>query len=145
VAEDDAVSRELLCSRLRRWGYEVTATQNGADAMAELEKDEGPIVAILDCMMPGMDGLEITRRVRALGRPAYIILLTACGNKENVVAGFAAGADDYLIKPLEKDMLQARIRTGARLMALLTSLAERDEALARAASRIQALEEKAEN
>src|SRR6185436_5815255 len=73
VAEDDPVSRELICARLTKWGYEIIVTQNGTEAMTELRKKDAPALAILDWMMPGMDGLEICRRVREVDRVLYII------------------------------------------------------------------------
>ncbi len=128
VAEDDAISRELLCTRLEGWGYEAISTQNGSDAIMALRKPDAPSLAILDWMMPGMDGLEICRRVREVDRQLYIIMLTARGTTENLVEGLGAGADDYLVKPFEKDELQARILVGARVMALQKALIDRGKA-----------------
>jgi phosphoserine phosphatase RsbU/P len=125
VAEDDAVSRELICARLEKWGYEVIITENGITAMMALRKKDAPSLAILDWMMPGMDGLEICRRVRDVDRVLYIILLTARGSKANLLEGLRAGADDYLVKPFDKDELHARILVGLRVMALQTALAGR--------------------
>jgi DNA-binding response OmpR family regulator len=136
VAEDDAVSRELICARLTKWGYEVIVTQNGAEAMTALRKPDAPSLAILDWMMPDMDGLEICRRIREVDRVLYIILLTARGSKENVVEGLGAGADDYLIKPFDKDELHARILVGLRVMALQAALADRVKELEAASSEI---------
>ena len=82
-----------------KWSYEVVATQDGAEAMSALRKSDAPSLAILDWMMPGMDGLEICRRVREVNKAIYIILLTSRGKKENVVEALRAGADDYLTKP----------------------------------------------
>ena len=91
----------------------------------ELRRKDAPSLAILDWMMPGMDGLEICRRIREVDRVLYVILLTARGSKENVVEGLSAGADDYLVKPFDKGELHARILVGLRVMALQTALAER--------------------
>ena len=124
VAEDDPVSREAICARLTKWGYDVVATQNGTDAIMALRKPDAPSLAILDWMMPGMDGVEICRRVREVDRQIYIILLTALGGTDNLVEGLGAGADDYLVKPFNKDELHARILVGQRVMALQTSLLE---------------------
>jgi DNA-binding response OmpR family regulator len=129
VAEDDPVSREVICTRLEKWGYEVIAARNGAEAMNELRKPCAPTLAILDWMMPGMDGLEICRRTREVDRTLYAIMLTACGSTENVVEGLGAGADDYLVKPVEKDELHARIRVGIRVMAERAEMAVRLSAL----------------
>jgi DNA-binding response OmpR family regulator len=124
VAEDDAISRGFICARLAKWGYEVVATQNGTEAMTALRSQDAPSLAILDWMMPGMDGLEICRRVREVNRRVYLILLTARGSKENVVEGLRAGADDYLTKPFDSDELQARILVGLRMMALQAAPSE---------------------
>jgi DNA-binding response OmpR family regulator len=107
--------------------------------MTALRKDDAPSLAILDWMMPGMDGLEICRRTREVDRVLYIILLTARGSKENVVEGLGAGADDYLIKPFDKDELHARILVGLRVMALQAALAERLKELEAAAAEISEL------
>jgi DNA-binding response OmpR family regulator len=139
VAEDDAVSRELIRSRLAKWGYKVTATRNGVEAMTELRKKDAPSMAILDWMMPDMDGLEICRRVREGDRMVYIILLTARGSKENIIEGLRAGADDYLVKPFHADELQARIVVGLRVMTLQQRLADQVKALQAAALKINSL------
>lgn len=125
VAEDDPVSRELICARLGKWGYEVVVTHDGAEAMTALRTKDAPSLAILDWMMPGMDGLEICRRVREASPSVYIILLTARGRKEDIVEGLNAGADDYLIKPFDKEELHARILTGLRVIGAQAALADR--------------------
>jgi DNA-binding response OmpR family regulator len=139
VAEDDIISRELICARLTKWDYEVVVTQNGNEAMAALRKKDAPSLAILDWMMPGMDGIDICRRVREADRSLYIILLTARASKENVVQGLTAGADDYLIKPFDKNELHARIFVGLRVMALQAALGDRVRALEAAAAEIKDL------
>jgi DNA-binding response OmpR family regulator len=125
VAEDDPVSRELICARLGKWGYEVIVARDGAEAMTALRTKGAPSLAILDWMMPGMDGLEICRRVRQVNPSVYLILLTARDRKEDTVEGLNAGADDYLIKPFDKDELHARILAGLRVIAAHTTLADR--------------------
>ncbi|MEA3187010.1 MAG: phosphoserine phosphatase RsbU/P [Chthoniobacter sp.] len=107
--------------------------------MTALRKHDAPSLAILDWMMPGMDGLEICRRVRDVDRVLYIILLTARGRTENVVEGLGAGADDYLVKPFDKDELQARILVGLRVMALQAALADRVSELEAASAEINEL------
>jgi len=144
VAEDEAVSRDLICTRLEKWGYEVIVTLDENEAMTELRKKDAPSLAVLDWMMPGMDGLEICRRVREVDRILYIILLTARGSKENVVEGLGAGADDYLIKPFNKDELHARILVGLRVMALQTALADRLKDLEAATAEIRKLKRQCE-
>jgi DNA-binding response OmpR family regulator len=130
VAEDDPVSRELICTRVAKWGYDVIVAQNGTDAMTVLREKDAPSLAILDWMMPGMDGLEICRRVREVNRVVYLILLSARGTKQDIVAGLNAGADDYLVKPFDKDELQARIIVGLRTMVRQAMLGGRAAELA---------------
>jgi DNA-binding response OmpR family regulator len=93
-----------------------------------LRKPDAPTLVILDWMMPGMDGLEICRRMREVDRQLYVILLTARGSKENLIEGLTAGADDYLVKPFDKDELQARILVGLRVMAVQSALASHAKA-----------------
>jgi phosphoserine phosphatase RsbU/P len=139
IAEDDPISREVIVSRLEKWGFEVVVTTNGTDAMTELRKKDAPKLAILDWMMPGMDGIEICRRVRDGERMLYIILLTARGSKENVIEGLTSGADDYLIKPFDKNELHARILVGLRVMKLQSELIERVKELEGASALIKDL------
>jgi DNA-binding response OmpR family regulator len=129
VAEDDPVSRTLISSRLQAWGYKVVVTNDGAEAMAVLRGGDAPSLAILDWSMPGMDGLEICRRLREVEKRVYIILLTAHGSKENMIEGLRAGADDYLVKPFHAEELHARILVGLRVMTSQGTLAERVHAL----------------
>jgi diguanylate cyclase (GGDEF)-like protein len=131
IAEDDAASRLLLTRVLVKWGYEVTATKDGAEAWVELQTKDAPHLAILDWMMPGMDGVDVCRRVRALEtlQPPYIILLTALGDKESVVTGLEAGADDYVGKPYDAAELHARLEVGRRLVELNEALLEAKYAL----------------
>lgn len=139
IAEDDPVSTELISTRLTKWGYDVVATKDGAEAMTILRGKDAPSLAILDWMMPGLDGLEICRRVRETKKTVYIILVTARGEKENVIEGLRAGADDYLIKPFDKDELRARILVGLRVMELQEALVRRVEELESAALEIRSL------
>jgi DNA-binding response OmpR family regulator len=140
IAEDDAVLRELICTRLTTWGYEVIEARNGMEAIMALRKKDAPSLAILDWMMPGMDGLEICRRIREVDRVLYVILLTARGSMENLIEGLGAGADDYLTKPFDKNELHARILVGLRVVASQAALVERVkelEARGRRASEIE--------
>jgi two-component system cell cycle response regulator len=124
IAEDDPVSRRVLQAHLSKWGYEVVVTRDGAEAWSLLQEDNPPSLAILDWMMPVMDGTEVIRRLRKRGASPYIyvLLLTAKGQKEDVVAGLEAGADDYLVKPFDAQELRARIRTGKRILDLQNEL-----------------------
>ena len=131
IAEDDAVSRRLLEAMLTRWGYEVTVTRDGMEAWEVLQGTDAPPLAILDWMMPGMDGVKVCRKVRQRGKEPYIylLLLTTKGRKENIIEGLDAGADDYLTKPFDPHELQVRLRTGMRIVTLQAELIEAREAL----------------
>jgi DNA-binding response OmpR family regulator len=139
IAEDDPVSREIISAAVSKWGFRSIVTQDGHEAMAAIRAEQGPVVAILDWMMPGMDGLEVCRRVRESGKPAHIILLTARAAKESLVEGLESGADDYLVKPFDKNELLARINVGRRILGLETSLANRVKELESALSEIHDL------
>lgn len=131
IAEDDEVSRRVLEGFLTRWGYDLVITRDGAEAWEALEKEGAPQMAILDWMMPGMDGLEVCRRVRQRGAESYvyILLLTARDQRQDVVAGIEAGADDYLTKPFDAGELRARLRAGRRILALQEALISARDAL----------------
>src|SRR5258708_8377448 len=118
VAEDDPVSRRALDVILRRWNYDVLAVADGAAAWDILQTEQAPKIAILDWMMPVMDGPEVCRCVQALDRPEppYLILLTARGSKEDMVSGFRSGADDYVTKPFDREELHARIKLCIRMI-----------------------------
>jgi CheY-like chemotaxis protein len=141
IAEDEHASRRLLEVTLRRWGHEVVVTVDGDQAWAALQRPEAPSVAILDWMMPGLDGVEICRRLRAQGSatPPYLILLTANTGRSDVVAGLEAGADDYMGKPFDHDELRARLIVAMRVVALRRKLAERVLELEVAMSRVKQL------
>ena len=112
IAEDDLTSRSMLAAVLKKAGHEITATVNGVEALAVLEQPGAPRLAILDWMMPEMDGLEVVRRIRAKSspQPPYLIMLTAKGEKADIIAGLDAGADDYVVKPFDLPELFARLR-----------------------------------
>jgi len=124
IAEDDPVARHVLRNWLQKWDYEVVAVENGLDAWQVLQQETAPKLAILDWMMPQMDGLELCHKLRGLERGAYyyVILLTAKGGKQDVVTGLDAGADDYLTKPFNLDELRARVRAGQRILDLQSAL-----------------------
>ena len=142
IAEDDAVSRRILETLLRKWGHEVTITEDGEAAWNVLREPEAPSLAILDIMMPGIDGLELCRRLRQLPNPIppYIILLTANHGVREIVKGIEAGADDYLTKPYDRDELRVRLQVGVRIVELQTSLAERVGQLEVALAQVKQLE-----
>ena len=105
IAEDDPVSRHVLEATLNRWGYEVEALAEGLSALERLIAADPPLIVILDWMMPGLDGVDIVRRLRAANTQVqpYIILLTTKSGTDDVVAGLSAGADDYVRKPFDRD------------------------------------------
>ena len=118
IAEDDRISRRLLERKLASWGYEVVSCTNGAEAWQALHRDDAPSLAILNWMMPGMDGVEVCREIRKQKHPGYtyIILLTARDRKRDIVEGIEAGADDYVTKPFNPHELKVRIRAGRRIL-----------------------------
>jgi two-component system cell cycle response regulator len=130
VADDDRVSRHILEKALKPWGYEVITVSDGKAAWEALQEEEGPRLAILDWMMPGLDGPDICRLVRQYVSPyPYLLLLTARDRREDLVAALEAGADDFLVKPFEHLELRARLRTGLRILELQDSLIAAREAL----------------
>ena len=131
VAEDDVVSRTLLVAILRKAGYDPIVTSNGGDAMTALRLQSKACVAIVDWMMPEMDGAEVSRRVRASGKPVHVIMLTSRDRKEDAFEALDAGADDYLVKPFDTGELLARVRAGMRTLEVHAVLTERAEALDR--------------
>jgi two-component system cell cycle response regulator len=131
IADDSLVSRHLLEATLRKWGYEVEVACDGEEALSLLQRDNAPAVAILDWMMPGLTGLEVCRRVRQRAREpyTYILLLTSKSQKEDLIEGMEAGADDYITKPFDQHELQVRLRAGTRLVDLQAELMAAREAL----------------
>jgi len=141
IADDDRVARQLLAQTLKRWGFDVTAVGDGAQAWDALQKADHTTLAILDWMMPELDGTEVLRRVR-LQRPLanlYLILLTALESRKDIVAGLDAGADDYMVKPFDPDELRARIQVGVRVLTLQERLADRVGELEAALSKVKRL------
>jgi two-component system, cell cycle response regulator len=130
IAEDDPVSRRMLEAFLKKWGYQVVTAVDGLDAVRILESDQAPALAILDWMMPGLEGPEVCQRIRAYpDRPyVYILLLTARSQRDDLLRGLESGADDYLTKPFDAQELRARLRVGQRILDLQNGLiAAREE------------------
>ncbi len=134
IADDDSVSRHFLQYYLEKWEYEVTAAHDGAEAWRLFEGGFFPMV-ITDWMMPEIDGPELLRRIRASQRPGYVyaILLSARSQKEDLVEGMEAGADDFLTKPFDRDKLRVRLRAGERIIRLEHRLRETQAALIQSA------------
>jgi len=131
IADDSIVSRHLLEATLRKWGYEVVVACDGLEALELMKRDNAPNLAILDWMMPGMTGLEVCDRIRQRAREpyTYILLLTSKSQKEDLIEGMDAGADDYITKPFDQHELQVRLRAGRRLVDLQAELLSAREAL----------------
>ncbi len=142
IAEDDAVTRRMLHVLCASWGFDVAAVADGLAAAEALEGEDSPPLALLDWMMPGLDGLEVVRRVRALEpvRPIYIIMLTARGGREEVIRGLLAETDDYIAKPFDHRELRARIRVGERVAQLQWALAERVAELEKVLGQVKSLQ-----
>jgi two-component system cell cycle response regulator len=131
VAEDNPVFQSMLRAMLVRWGYDPVIAQDGIEACKALEAPNAPRLAILDWMMPGLDGVEVCRRVRAACREpyVYILLLTGRTDSQDLVEGMEAGADDYLTKPFVAHELRVRLRAGWRILDLQSELLTAREAL----------------
>jgi DNA-binding response OmpR family regulator len=142
IADDDAVSRMILERTLCGWGHEVIAVSEGLLAWDILSQDDAPGIAILDWMMPGLEGPELCRRVRERARPlpTYLILLTARDASGDVVAGLDSGADDYVTKPFDRAELHCRVNVGLRMVALQRGLADRVRELEESLTRVKQLQ-----
>ncbi len=127
VVDDSRLQRRILVASLKKWGFQVLEADNG-DAALEICGNEPPDLVLSDWVMPGMSGLEFCRAFRALNREqySYFILLTSKSEKQEVARGLDAGADDFLIKPLEADELRARISAGARILDMQRELSEKN-------------------
>lgn len=137
IAEDEPVARRLLSATLSKQGYDVVTARDGREAWDVLRGEDSPPLAVLDWMMPEMDGLEVCRRTRELSGPeyVYIILLTAKSGKEDVIAGMDAGADDYICKPFDAGELMVRIQAAKRVLDLQAQLLAMQEVLREQATR----------
>jgi sigma-B regulation protein RsbU (phosphoserine phosphatase) len=129
IAEDNQTSRRILEAILVKWNYEVISACDGNEAWEKLQGKEAPRLMVLDWMMPGKNGIELCRMLRRRDNvePVYIILLTSRDDKNDIVEGLRAGADDYIAKPFDKDELRARIDVGRRMVELQDALVEREK------------------
>ena len=141
VADDDAVGATLLAHALGHWGHEVVVVNDGEQAWRRAQDDRGIRLAIIDWMMPGIEGTELCRRIRAEAglEQMYLILLTGRDSPADVVAGLNAGADDYMVKPFDPDELRARVQVGIRVVTLQERLAHQVAELQAALGRVKQL------
>jgi diguanylate cyclase (GGDEF)-like protein len=127
IADDDPVTTRILSNALGRWGIDVTTASDGTGAWGAIAANPAPELAIIDWMMPGLDGIEICRRIRQETRLSgmYVLLLTGRGSRADLVVGLDAGADDYMIKPIDTEELRARVQVGMRVAGLQARLVDR--------------------
>ena len=142
IADDDLLSRRVLDLTLTEWGHEVVVAHDGLEAWEVLQSDDAPKLAVLDWMMPGLEGAEVCRRVHLLERaePTYLILLTAKKLTHDVVTGLDSGANDYVAKPFDRHELHSRIRVGERMVEVQRVLAQRVQELQQSLAEIKQLE-----
>jgi phosphoserine phosphatase RsbU/P len=142
IAEDDEVSRRILEYWLKKWGYEVVIAHNGEQALEILNRSDAPRMAILDWMMPVVDGLDVCRQVRKRWEKGYvyIIILTAKDTKQDIIEALEAGADDYINKPYYQGELQSRIKAGRRIVELEMDLSAKITSLEEALNHVKKLQ-----
>ncbi|SDD65395.1 PP2C family protein-serine/threonine phosphatase [Ruegeria marina] len=133
VVDDSRLQRRILSSSLKKWGFEVIEADSGEQAMEICARDM-PDLIVSDWVMPGMTGLDFCRTFRQLNsdKYCYFILLTSKSEKNEVAQGLDAGADDFLIKPVDSDELRARISAGARILGMQRELSSKNKMIARA-------------
>ncbi len=141
IAEDDFTSRNVLSGVLKKLGHEMVEVCTGTAAWEAMRQPDAPRLAVIDWMMPGMDGPEVIRRIRSLAtdQPPYLIMLTSKSEKADIIVGLEAGASDYLAKPFDSGELRARVEVGRRLIEMQAALAGKIEELRRAFDQIKTL------
>lgn len=125
LVEDSVIDRHQIARNLDEWGLDFRAVGNGVEAWELLQKPDAPGLVLLDWMLPGIDGIDLCRRIRTLGadgRYFYIVMLTAKDRRQDLLTAMAAGADDYLAKPVDPSELKARVLVGKRILELQQSL-----------------------
>jgi phosphoserine phosphatase RsbU/P len=142
IADDDRVTQLLLERMLNELGFETVVTANGAQAWQELQRETSPRLALIDRMMPEMNGLELCKKIRAtpVTRDIYTIILTASKRRQDIVEGLDMGADDYITKPFDKYELAARIHAGVRIVEMQQRLSQNIEQLEGALAQVKRLE-----
>jgi DNA-binding response OmpR family regulator len=143
LADDEEHSRRILCHYLTSWGYSVIEARDGLEAAAVFGSADAPALALIDWVMPGLDGIQLCEYIRKLtDRPyTYLILLTAKADKEEVAAGLESGADDYVAKPCDLSELRARIKVGERMVNLERTLARQVVTLRETLEHVRQLKE----
>jgi DNA-binding response OmpR family regulator len=143
VADDDRPARLVLEAILKKAGHEVVATSNGKEAWQAMQGESPPLLAIVDWIMPEMNGLEFCRKVResesAGLSSTYVILLTGKRQKDDFVTGLDSGADELIRKPFDRDELLARLRSAGRIIKLQSSLATQVKELSQELCKIKEL------
>lgn len=142
IADDDPISRKALHSALTHGQYSVIEAINGTEALQHLSGPHAPALAILDWMMPGLDGPDVCRIIRTTrgAQATYLMLLTSKSSPDDIVIGLEAGADDYIVKPFDSEELRARVRVGFRVLRLQEGLARRVAELEQALGQIRNLQ-----
>jgi PleD family two-component response regulator len=141
IVDDDADIRRLLNRLLTDWGYAPIVASGGTEALEIMQAPDAPQLLVLDLMMPGIDGLEVCRRIKVKGTtvPVYIIILTALDDMRNTVEGFKTGADDYIVKPFMPVELKARLEAGRRIVELQSTLSDKVAELQRVVDHVSGL------
>ncbi|MDF1614897.1 GGDEF domain-containing response regulator [Desulfurivibrio dismutans] len=124
IAEDDLSFRRFMEKKLTAWGFEAVIAEDGNEALQILQSDDSPRLALLDWIMPGLEGVEVCRIVREKKEEAYkyIIMLTSQRRDSDIITGMEAGADDYIMKPFKHNELRLRLRAGRRIIELQNEL-----------------------
>lgn len=118
IADDDPIARDMLEAKLSMWDYVVVSASDGKEAWDILQKDDAPRIAVLDWMMPNMNGIELCRKIKEREKASYVfvILLTSKSEKEEIVVGLDAGADDFITKSFDPGELKSRLMAGIRVL-----------------------------
>ena len=138
IADDDELTRIMLERHLTSWQYQIATAADGLEAWEILKADESIQMAILDWLMPGLQGIELSWKIKTdLARPVYVVLLTVNSEPGDVALGLDAGADEYVVKPFDKRELKARLRAGERIVTLENDLVRRVKELEEAQEKLQ--------
>jgi DNA-binding response OmpR family regulator len=141
VADDDRVAATVISQALIAWGFDVVVAHDGHTAWEHITAEPAPSIAVLDWEMPGLDGPAICRRLRSEPSRAhlYVVLITIRGDRQDIVAGLGAGADDYVVKPVDLNELRARIQVGERVVTMQNRLADKVTQLESSLARVRQL------